>query len=64
MAIGDTGEDGLPALRHVAQEQGLALEAVVVLPLHVVETVAQDQAQAHKIVTHNVAQVPYSSYLS
>ena len=57
MVIGGTGLDGLPAPRHVAQEQDLALEAVTVLPLLVVETVAQDQAQTHKTVTHNVAEV-------
>ena len=57
MAIGDTGLAGQLAVSHVAQEQDLALEAVAVLPLHVVEQVALDQAHTHKTVTHNVAQV-------
>ena len=57
MAIGDTGEDGLPALRHVAQGQDLALGAVVVLPLLVVEQLVLDQAHTHKTVIHNVAEV-------
>ena len=57
MAIGDTGEDGLPALRHVAQEQDLAIEAATIHPLHVADIVAQDQAHTLNTVTHNVAQV-------
>ena len=57
MEIGDTGEDGLPALRHVAQEQDLAIEAVAVLPLLVVDIVAQDQVHTHNTVIHNVAEV-------
>ena len=57
MAIGGTGADGLPAVSHVEQERDLALGAVAVLPLHVVETVALDQAHTHKTVTHNVAEV-------
>ena len=66
MEIGDTGADGLPALRHVAQEQDLALGAVAVLPLHVVEQLALDQAHTHKTVTRNVAQVetiPHKAWL-
>ena len=57
MAIGDPGLAGLPAVSHVVQEQDLALGAVAVLPLHVAETVAQDQAHTHNTVTHNVAEV-------
>ena len=57
MEIGATGLDGLPVASHVEQEQDLALGAVAVLPLHVVEQVALDQAHTHKTVTHNVAQV-------
>ena len=44
MESGDPGLPGLPAASHVAQEQDLDLEAAVVLDLHVVEEVAQDQA--------------------
>ena len=57
MASGDYGLPGLPAASHVAQEQDLDLEAAVVLDLHVVEEVAQDQAPWEKTVTQNVAQV-------
>ena len=57
MVIGDSGRAGHPAVSHVAQEQDLDLGAAAILLLPVVETVAQDQAQTHKIVTHNVAQV-------
>ena len=57
MVIGDTGLAGHPAASHVAQEQDLALEAVAVLPLLVVEQAVLDQAQTQKTVTHNVAQV-------
>ena len=57
MAIGDTGVNGQLAVIHVAQEQDLAIGAVAVLPLHVAETVAQDQAHTHNTVTHNVAEV-------
>ena len=57
MAFGGPGPAGLPAVSHVAQEQDLALEAVAVLPLHVVEQLALDQVQTQKTVTHNVAQV-------
>ena len=64
MVIGDPGGVGHPAASHVAQEQDLDLEAAAILLLLVVDRVAQDQAQTHKIVTHNVAQVLYNSYLS
>ena len=57
MVIGDIGLPGQPAASHVAQEQDLAQEAVAVLHLHVVAQVARDQAQTHKTVTHNVAEV-------
>jgi len=57
MEIGGTGVDGVPVASHVEQEQDLALEAVAVLHLRVVEQVALDQAHTHKTVTHNVAQL-------
>ena len=59
MAIGDPGANGFLALSHVAQEQHIAFGAVAVLPLHVAETVAQDQAHTYNThsVTHNVAEV-------
>ena len=57
MAIGDTGADGLLAVRHVAQAQDLAIEAATILPLHVADIVAQDTTQSQNTVTHNVAEV-------
>ena len=44
MAIGDYGKAGLPVASHVAQEQDPDQEAAAVLPLLVVEKVAQGQA--------------------
>ena len=55
--IGDTGEDGLLALRHVEKEQDLAIEAATILPLHVADIVALDTTQSQNTVTLNVAEV-------
>ena len=44
MESGDPGLPGLPAARHVEQEQDLDLEAAAVLNLLVVENIARDQA--------------------
>ena len=57
MVIGDPGRAGHPAASHVAQEQDLDPEAVIIPNLLVMEKVAQDLAQKQKTVTHNVAQV-------